>query len=78
MAKKTIVVYVSGKPVTEPWIAKNVPAVVQQFYQGERGGDAIAALVLGDESPSGRLSVGIPRSVATREYSSFDTSCSSS
>ncbi|KAL8278947.1 hypothetical protein RQP46_008616 [Phenoliferia psychrophenolica] len=65
VAKKTIVVFVSGKPVTEPWIAENIPAVVQQFYQGERGGDALAALLLGDESPSGRLSVTIPRSVST-------------
>nr|GAT42369.1 predicted protein [Mycena chlorophos] len=40
--KPTMVVYVSGKLVVEPWIQDNADAAVQQFYPGERGGLAIA------------------------------------
>ncbi|KAH7904285.1 family 3 glycoside hydrolase [Hygrophoropsis aurantiaca] len=61
----TIVVFVSGKPVTNPWIQENVDAVVQQFYPGELGGLAIAEIIFGAENPSGRLPVSFPRSVAT-------------
>jgi len=63
--KPTVVVFVSGKPVAEPWIAANAAAVVQQFYPGELGGLAIAELIFGMFNPSGRLPVSIPRSVGT-------------
>ena len=33
--KKSIVVFVSGKPVAEPWIQEHADAVLQQFYPGE-------------------------------------------
>lgn len=33
--KKSVVVFVSGKPVAEPWIQEHAGAVVQQFYPGE-------------------------------------------
>ena len=33
--KKAVAVFVSGKPVTEPWIQGNADAVIQQFYPGE-------------------------------------------
>lgn len=33
--KPVVVVFVSGKPVAEPWIKENADAVVQQFYPGE-------------------------------------------
>ncbi|EGO04166.1 glycoside hydrolase family 3 protein, partial [Serpula lacrymans var. lacrymans S7.3] len=61
----TIVVFVSGKPVTNPWIQENVDAVIQQFYPGELGGLAIAEIVFGATNPSGRLPVSFPRSVGT-------------
>jgi len=61
----TIVVFVSGKPLTEPWIAANADAVVQQFYPGELGGLAIAEILFGDVNPSGKLSVSFPTSVGT-------------
>ncbi|KAF8547215.1 family 3 glycoside hydrolase [Imleria badia] len=61
----TIVVLVSGKPVTNPWIQENVDAVIQQFYPGELGGLAIAEIIFGAVNPSGRLPVSFPRSVAT-------------
>ncbi|KAG9309769.1 family 3 glycoside hydrolase [Chiua virens] len=61
----TIVVFVSGKPITNPWIQENVDAVLQQFYPGELGGLAIAEIIFGAVNPSGKLPVSFPRSVAT-------------
>ncbi|KIK96990.1 glycoside hydrolase family 3 protein [Paxillus rubicundulus Ve08.2h10] len=61
----TIVVFVSGKPVTNPWIQQNVDAVIQQFYPGELGGLAIAEIIFGVVNPSGKLPVSFPRSVGT-------------
>ncbi|KAG6375328.1 hypothetical protein JVT61DRAFT_3556 [Boletus reticuloceps] len=61
----TIVVFVSGKPVTNPWIQENVDAVIQQFYPGELGGLAVAEIIFGAVNPSGRLPVSFPRSIAT-------------
>lgn len=64
--KPTVVVFSSGKPITEPWISslKNT-ALVQQFYPSEQGGNALADVLFGLENPSGRLSVGFPFDVGT-------------
>jgi beta-glucosidase len=63
--KPTIVVYSSGKPITEPWISENAHALVQQFYPGEQGGAGLADVLYGDVNPSGRLSVSFPYDVGT-------------
>ncbi|KZS90856.1 glycoside hydrolase family 3 protein [Sistotremastrum niveocremeum HHB9708] len=65
VGKPTIVVFVSGKPVAEPWIAEHADAVIQQFYPGELGGLTIAEIIFGVANPSGRLPVSFPRSVGT-------------
>jgi beta-glucosidase len=57
---RTVVVITTGNPVAmKSWI-KNVPAVLYAWYPGEQGGAAIADLLLGIESPSGRLPVTMP------------------
>jgi beta-glucosidase len=61
--KPTVVVYSSGKPVTEPWISEEAAALVQQFYQSEEGGYALADVLYGNVNPSGRLSVSFPHDV---------------
>ncbi|KAH7128542.1 glycoside hydrolase superfamily [Dendryphion nanum] len=63
--KPTVVVYSSGKPITEPWIASHASALVQQFYPGEQGGHALADVLFGDVNPSGRLAVSFPQDVGT-------------
>jgi beta-glucosidase len=63
--KPTIVVYSSGKPVTEPWISDNAAAMLQQFYPGEQGGNGLADILFGDVNPSGKLSVSFPYDVGT-------------
>ncbi|KAL7409406.1 glycoside hydrolase family 3 protein [Mrakia frigida] len=59
----TVVVFVSGRGVSEPWIAENIDAIVQQFYPGEAGGTVIAELLTGLENFSGKMSLSVPRGV---------------
>ncbi|CAH0016411.1 unnamed protein product [Clonostachys rhizophaga] len=63
--KPTVVVYSSGKPITEPWISEEAAALVQHFYQSEMGGHALASILYGDVNPSGKLSVSFPYDVGT-------------
>ena len=52
---------VNGRPLAIRWIAEHVPAVLETWNSGEKGGDAVADILFGDYNPSGRLSVTIPR-----------------
>lgn len=54
------VVLVSGNAVDMPWAAK-VPAIVQSWYLGSMGGAALADILSGDFSPSGKLPFSIPK-----------------
>lgn len=58
----TIVVLETGNPVAMPWLTKTA-AVVQAWYPGIRGGDAIASVLFGETNPSGRLPVTFPASI---------------
>ena len=57
--KKTAVALYHGSPVTLPWLDK-VPAVVDLFYPGMFGGQALAEIICGDVNPSGRLTFSWP------------------
>ncbi|RDB30408.1 Periplasmic beta-glucosidase [Hypsizygus marmoreus] len=65
VGKPTVVVFVSGKPIAEPWIQEHADAVIQQFYPGELGGLALAEVIFGAVNPSGKLPVSFPRHVGT-------------
>ena len=58
---QTVVVLETGNPVVMPWLSK-VPAVLQAWYSGNRGGHAIARVLSGAVNPSGRLPVTFPAS----------------
>lgn len=55
--KPVILVLLSGSALAVTWADENIPAIVQGWYPGEEGGTAIASLLFGDYSPSGRLPV---------------------
>lgn len=57
----TIVVLETGGPVLMPWL-DSVPAVVEAWYGGNRGGPAIANILFGKVNPSGRLPITFPAS----------------
>lgn len=58
---KTVVVLETGGPVTMPWLSK-VSAVVEAWYPGTSGGEAIASVLFGEINPSGHLPVTFPAS----------------
>jgi beta-glucosidase len=59
--KPTVVVLINGRPLATRWIAANVPAILEAWVPGERGGQAVAEILFGDQAPSGKLPVTVPR-----------------
>ena len=59
----TVVVLVNGRPLTIPWIAEHVPAILETWFLGTEAGNAIADVLFGDVNPGGKLPVTFPRSV---------------
>jgi beta-glucosidase len=60
---QTIVVLENGDPVLMPWLT-SVKAVLESWYPGQRGGEAIANILFGDVNPSGKLPISFPKSEA--------------
>ena len=63
--KKLIVVFVSGKPIAEPWIHNNVDTIIHSWQAGQAQGTALARILFGLVNPSGRAAVSTPVSSAT-------------
>jgi len=59
---KTIVVLETGGPVLMPWL-NGTAAVLEAWYPGARGGEAIASILFGQTNPSGRLPMTFPASL---------------
>jgi beta-glucosidase len=57
-----ILVLINGRPLSIRWEAEHIPAIVEPWEPGERGGEAIADILFGDYNPTGRLPITIPRS----------------
>src|SRR5438045_8937004 len=60
---KAIVVLETGSPATMPWIDR-VAGVVEAWYPGIRGAEALANILTGSVNPTGKLAVTFPRSDA--------------
>ena len=59
----TIVIYINGRPLSEPWINDNVDALIEGWEPGALGGLALAEIIFGKVNPSGKLPITIPNSV---------------
>ncbi len=58
-----VLVIMNGRPLTIPWAAEHVPAILESWFLGVETGPAVAAVLFGDVSPSGKLPATFPRSV---------------
>jgi beta-glucosidase len=63
--KPTVLLLIHGSPLSINELARTVPAILDGFYLGEETGDAVADVLFGDVSPSGKLPLSTPRSVGT-------------
>ena len=59
----TVLVLINGRPLSIRWASEHIPAIVEAWLPGEKGGDAVADILFGDCNPSGRLSITVPRHV---------------
>lgn len=68
--KSVILVLLAGSALSVAWADEHIPAIVQAWYPGAEGGEAIAGLIFGDYSPTGKLPVTFYRT--TEELPDFD------
>jgi beta-glucosidase len=61
--KPLVLVLQNGRALSIPWAAQHVPAILEAWYPGEFGGQAVAETLFGDNNPAGRLPVSFPQSV---------------
>ncbi|MGD0443837.1 MAG: beta-glucosidase BglX [Edaphobacter sp.] len=61
--KPVVLVLLNGRPLDITWASQHVPAILEAWYPGTEGGNAIANLLMGDANPGGKLPITWPRSV---------------
>lgn len=76
----TVMVHMDAKPLSSVYIAENFPAIIENWFPGETGGDALVDVLFGDYNPAGRLPMTavrdagqIPLYAAHRRSNSFSS-----
>lgn len=59
--KPVVVVLENGRPLDIRWASEHVPAILEAWYPGTEGGNAVADVLFGDVNPGGKLPVSWPR-----------------
>jgi beta-glucosidase len=62
LGKPVVLVLVNGRPLDISWAAEHVPAILEAWYPGSEGGNAVTDVLFGDANPGGHLPVSWPRS----------------
>lgn len=75
LGKKTAVVLINGRPLDITELNELAPAILEAWFPGTEGGNAIADLLFGDVTPTGRLSMALPYNVGQLPlyYNHFNT-----
>jgi len=63
LGKPIVLVVLNGRPLTLSWENENMDAILEAWWPGTRGGDAIAQTLFGANNPNGKLSMSFPRNV---------------
>jgi beta-glucosidase len=73
--KPIVLLVFSGRPLVLDWAAKHVAAIVEVWFPGTEAGNAVADVLYGDVSPSGKLPMSFPRAVGQEPlyYNEFPT-----
>jgi len=59
--KPVVLVLLNGRPLDIRWASQHVPAILEAWYPGTQGGNAVANLLFGDAAPGGKLPLTWPR-----------------
>jgi beta-glucosidase len=63
LGKPVVLVLLNGSALAVNWAAEHIPAIIEAWYPGQAGGEALADVLFGDYNPAGRLPVTFYRSV---------------
>ena len=63
IGKPIVLILINGRPLNIVWASQHVPAILEAWYPGSQGGNAIAHLLFGDATPGGKLPLTWPRNV---------------
>jgi beta-glucosidase len=66
--KPIVLILINGRPLTINWANKYIPSIIEAWFPGVDGGNAIAETLFGDYNPGGKLPVTFPKSVGQIEY----------
>jgi len=64
LGKPTVLVLLNGSALAFNWEAEHIPAIIEAWYPGQAGGQAIADIIFGDYNPAGRLPLTFYKSVS--------------
>jgi beta-glucosidase len=62
IGKPTILVHMDARPLSSVWAQENLNAILENWYPGLTGGEALADVLFGDYNPAGRMPITAPRS----------------
>ena len=61
--KPVVLILINGRPLSINWADRFVPAILEAWYPGSKGGTALADILFGDYNPGGKLTVTFPKTV---------------